>query len=125
MKIKDINEKELKSYCLDLLFKTTLELGQSKDEKWLSTMSNSLAYDLKEDFPNMTFEDIVQSFRQGVRTTDKFVINVQNYYTWIKTHRQLIWNNEGKEERVDKRLKYRSKKNTGMTRISNKINLLK
>tara|TARA_R110002072_G_C7785554_1_gene520425 strand:+ start:500 stop:877 length:378 start_codon:yes stop_codon:yes gene_type:complete len=124
--IKDIDIKELELMCVDLISKTLVELGQVKDERHIVILSKSLAYDVKEDFKNLYFEDIVQSFRQGVRNTDSFVLNVQNYYKWIKDHRQLIWNEASKEpERQDKRLKYRSRKGTGLNKIENKINLIK
>ena len=116
--IKDIDDKQLTIMCNELIFKTLVELGQSKDEKWHLTMSVSLANDLKQDFEKLNFEDIIQSFRQGVRNTDKFVFNVQTYYSWIKAHRQLIWDNTAVDtHRQDKRLRYRS--GTGMKQISN------
>jgi len=117
-KIKDIQDKDLTIMCNELIFKTLVELGQSKDEKWHLTMSVSLANDLKQDFDTLNFEDIIQSFRQGVRGTDRFVFNVQTYYSWIKAHRQLIWDNTAVDtHRQDKRLRYRS--GTGMKQISN------
>tara|TARA_R110000824_G_scaffold372989_1_gene563218 strand:+ start:241 stop:624 length:384 start_codon:yes stop_codon:yes gene_type:complete len=122
MKIKEIHIQELTIACNDLLFKTLVELGQSKGEQWLLAMSNSLANDLKEDFGNMDFESIIMSFRYGVRDVSdvRFVLNVQTYYIWIKKHRQLIWNESSKEpERQDKRLHYRSRKGTGMKSITN------
>ena len=128
MKIKDIHIQELAIVCNDLLFKTLVELGQNKNEDWLLVMSNSLANDLKQDFKNLEFQDIVHAFREGVRNTDnvRFVINVQSYYIWIKAHEQLIWNEASKEpERRDKRLKYRSRKGTGLNSISNNIKQLK
>tara|TARA_R110002096_G_scaffold3896_2_gene18777 strand:+ start:205 stop:582 length:378 start_codon:yes stop_codon:yes gene_type:complete len=124
--IKDIDIKELELMCVDLISKTLVELGQLKDEKHIVILAKSLAYDIKEDFKNLTFEDIVQSFRQGVRGTDSFVLNVQNYYKWIKSHRQLIWNESSKEpERQDKRLKYRSRKGTGLKIMNQQIKKLK
>ena len=80
MKIKQYTEKDLKLKCLDLITKTFVELGQSKDDKTLVILAQSLYYDLLQDFSNLTFEDIQQSFRNGVRHTDKFVLNVQTYY---------------------------------------------
>tara|TARA_Y100001937_G_scaffold76979_1_gene104478 strand:- start:6 stop:383 length:378 start_codon:yes stop_codon:yes gene_type:complete len=116
--IKDIDDKQLTIMCNELIFKTLVELGQSKDEKWHLTMSVSLANDLKQDFEKLNFEDIIQSFRQGVRNTDKFVFNVQTYYSWIKAHRQIIWDNTAVDtHRQDKRLRYRS--GTGIKQISN------
>tara|TARA_R110002020_G_scaffold432108_1_gene642169 strand:+ start:376 stop:753 length:378 start_codon:yes stop_codon:yes gene_type:complete len=124
--IKDIDIKELELMCVDLISKTLVELGQLKDEKHIVILAKSLAYDVKEDFKNLYFEDIVQSFRQGVRGTDSFVLNVQNYYKWIKEHRQLIWNESSKEpERQDKRLKYRSRKGTGLKIMNKEIKKLK
>lgn len=126
MKIKEIETSQLKLNCLDLITKTFVELGQVKDDKTLAILAQTLASDLLEDFPNLTFEDIQQSFRQGIRNTDRFVLNVQTYYLWIKAHRQLIWNEASKEpERQDKRLKYRNRKGTGLNKIENKINLIK
>tara|TARA_R100000963_G_C4628819_1_gene94367 strand:- start:680 stop:1051 length:372 start_codon:yes stop_codon:yes gene_type:complete len=118
MKIKEIETSQLKLKCLDLITKTFVELGQVKDDKTLAILAQTLASDLLEDFANLTFEDIQASFRQGIRNTDRFVLNVQTYYLWIKAHRQLIWNNEGKEH-TDKRLKYRSRKGTGLKSITN------
>ena len=124
--IKDIEIKELELMCVDLISKTLVELGQIKDEKHIVILARSLAYDDKEDFKNLTFEDIVQAFRQGVRNTDSFVLNVQNYYKWIKDHRQLIWNESSKEpERQDKRLVYRSRKGTGLKIMNKEIKKLK
>ena len=125
MKIKDIDIKELELMCVDLISKTLVELGQIKDEKHIVILARSLAYDVKEDFKNLTFEDIVQAFRQGVRNTDSFVLNVQNYYKWIRAHRQLIWNEASKEpERQDKRLVYRSRKGTGLKIMNKEIKKL-
>ena len=124
--IKDIDIKELELMCVDLISKTLVELGQLKDEKHIVILAKSLAYDIKEDFKNLYFEDIVQAFRQGVRGTDSFVLNVQNYYKWIKDHRQLIWNESSKEpERRDKRLVYRSRKGTGLKIMNKEIKKLK
>tara|TARA_R100001463_G_scaffold6046_2_gene20020 strand:- start:343 stop:714 length:372 start_codon:yes stop_codon:yes gene_type:complete len=122
MKIKEIEISQLKLKCLDLITKTFVELGQVKDDKTLAILAQTLASDLLEDFANLTFEDIQQAFRQGIRNTDRFVLNVQTYYLWIKAHRQLIWNEASKEpERQDKRLRYRSRKNTGLNNINKLI----
>ena len=122
MKIKEIETSQLKLKCLDLITKTFVELGQVKDDKTLAILAQTLATDLLEDFANLTFEDIQQAFRQGIRNTDRFVLNVQTYYLWIKAQRTLIWNESSKEpERQDKRLRYRSRKNTGLNNINKLI----
>jgi len=120
MKIKEIEISQLKLKCLDLITKTFVELGQVKDDKTLAILAQTLSSDLLEDFPNLTFEDIQASFRQGVRNTQEFHLTVKTYYKWIKAHRQLIWNEASKEpERQDKRLRYRSRKGTGLKSITN------
>ena len=120
--IKNIEDKELLSLCVDLLMRTYTELVQTPDEKTVLIMSQSLANDLKEDFDTLLFEDIIQSFRLGVRNTDKFLVNPKTYYSWIKSHRQLLWSEEGKEpQQMDKRLRYRSRKGTGIKKLSNQI----
>ncbi len=122
MKIKEYEIQELTLKCVELVSKTLVELGQVKDEKHIVILSQSLANDLKEDFKNLYFEDVQQAFRQGVRNTDKFVLNVQTYYLWIKAHRQLIWNEADKEpQRQDKRLKYRSRTGTGLLSIQKQL----
>ncbi len=128
MIIKDIEYKDLCLKCLDLISYTLVELGQQKDTDFKVILSKSLATDLLEDFPNIEYESVIMSFRYGVRDTDnvKFVLNVQTYYSWIKTHLDLIWREDSKEpERRDKRLKYRSRKGSGLQLIGNKIKYIK
>ena len=123
MVIKEIENSQLKLKCLDLVTKKFVELGQVKDDKTLAILAQTLANDLLEDFSNLTFEDIQQAFRQGIRNTDRFVLNVQTYYLWIKAHRQLIWNEASKEpDRQDKRLRYRNTKGK-IEHISKKLNV--
>ena len=75
---------------------------------------------VNRSFKSLTFQDIAESFRNGVRNSDKSVLNVQTYYSWIKEQRQLIWNESNKEpERQDKRLHYRNRNNTGLKSLEN------
>ena len=123
--IKQEDKKELTLKCVDLISKTFVELGQSKSAEEIALLAQSLRDDLIMDFPNLSFIDIENSFRGGVRNTDLFALNVKTYYKWIKSHRQLIWDNETKDEQQrDKRLAYRSREGTGMKSI-NTIKLLK
>ena len=120
MKIKEYKLQDLQLKCVELISLTLVELGQVKDEKHIVILAQSLANDIIQDFGNLYFEDIQASFRNGVRNTEHFVLNVQTYYKWIKSHRQLIWNESSKEpERQDKRLQYRSRTGTGLKKISN------
>ena len=116
IKLEDMQELTLK--CVDLISKTFVELGQAKSEQEIVILSRSLADDLQRDFGTLTFVDIENAFREGVRNTDLFALNVKTYYRWVKAHRQLIWDNESKEpNQVDKRLNYRSRAGTGMKSI--------
>jgi hypothetical protein len=125
-KIKEIKTSDLQSMCVDLLAKTYLELGQKSDAETMITFAQILSEDLQESFQNLTFEDITQSFKQGVRNTDDFHLNVKTYFKWIKTHRQIIWDNSDKTpERMDKRLKYRSRNGTGLKKLSINKKLIK
>jgi hypothetical protein len=89
--IKGEKKKELTLKCADLISKTLVELGQTKGEDDIVILSNSLADDLSKDFTNLTFDDIENAFRNGVRKTDLFALNVKTYYIWILKWRQIIW----------------------------------
>tara|TARA_R110002020_G_scaffold57027_2_gene157220 strand:+ start:58 stop:450 length:393 start_codon:yes stop_codon:yes gene_type:complete len=117
-KIKEENIDNLRSFCVDLLSKTFMELGQRPNENDIVKLALILSEDLVRDFENLTKEDINEAFRNGVRRTDKFHLNVKTYYHWIKTHRDLIWQNTDKDEsQIDKRLQYRSRQGTGMIEL--------
>tara|TARA_R110001606_G_scaffold394930_1_gene566336 strand:- start:2969 stop:3349 length:381 start_codon:yes stop_codon:yes gene_type:complete len=119
MKIKQFETNDLQLKCVDLLAKTYLELGQKSDSETMITFAKILCEDLQENFQDLTIQDIQQAFKQGVRNTDDFHLNVKTYFKWIKAHRQIIWNNETIEPIMqDKRIKYRSRNGTGMKKIS-------
>ena len=119
IKIKDIEIEKVREFAVDLLSKSYMELGQRPNEEDIVMFAVILADDLKLDFPNLELEDITQSFRQGIRNSDKFHLTVKTYYHWIKSHRQIIWDNESKEpERKDKRLRYRSRNGTGLKKLN-------
>ena len=118
--IKLEDRQELTLNCVDLISKTFVELGQAKSEQEIVILARSLSDDLFRDFGGLTFADVENAFRDGVRNTDLFALNVKTYYKWIKSHRQLIWDNETKDEdQRDKRLSYRSRSGTGMKTIGN------
>ena len=118
MIIKKHTIEEIREFSVDLLSKTFLQLRQNPTEDDIVSLAIILAEDLKEDFEKLEFQDIEQAFRLGIRNTDDFVVGVKTWYRWIKRHRQVIWDNESIEpERQDKRLKYRSRKGTGMKQI--------
>ena len=125
--IKDITIEDLRSLSIELLTRTFLELRQHNiSEDDIVSLSLILAEDLKKDFSNMNIEDVKESFRQGIRSTDDFLIGPKVWYKWIKNFRQIIWNNEGVESNMqDKRLAYRSRKGTGLKKLNiNDIKLI-
>ena len=79
MYIKQENKKDLTLKCVDLISKTFVELGQAKGEEDIVILSQSLADDLLKDFANLIFSDIEDAFRNGVRKTDLFALNVKTY----------------------------------------------
>ena len=83
--------KELKLECATLLSRTYLELGQKSEAETVVLMSKILADDLVRDFKSLSFQDIQEAFRQGVRKTDKFHLNVKTYYHWILNYRAILW----------------------------------
>ena len=89
--IKQQNKKELTLKCVDLISKTFVELGQSKSAEEIALLAQSLTDDLLKDFGSLMFSDIENAFRNGVRNTDLFALNVKTYYKWIKIWRQVIW----------------------------------
>ena len=96
--IKQENKKELTLKCVDLISKTFVELGQSKSAEEIALLAQSLTDDLIKDFRSLMFVDIENGFRNGVRNTDLFALNVKTYYKWIKGWRQVIWDARAKVE---------------------------
>tara|TARA_Y100001963_G_C6530818_1_gene330986 strand:- start:117 stop:467 length:351 start_codon:yes stop_codon:yes gene_type:complete len=114
--------KELTKKCISLISKSLVELGQTRSKEDILILSNSLAHDLVEYFPNLSFSDIEKSFSIGIRESEEFHLSVKTYFKWIKQHQKLIWDQESKEpEHRDKRLQYRSRSNTGLLTIQKLI----
>lgn len=91
MNILQYEQKALELKCVDLLSKTYLELDQKTQADTIVTKAKILADDLRRDFKTLTFEDIQEAFRLGVRKTDIFHLNVKTMYTWIYSYRKLLW----------------------------------
>ncbi len=83
--------KELKLECATLISRTYLELGQKSEAETVVLMAKILADDLVRDFKSLSFTDIKEAFRQGVRKSDKFHFNVKTYYQWILNYRAILW----------------------------------
>jgi|TARA_R110000796_G_scaffold56602_6_gene131171 hypothetical protein len=94
MLISQENKDELIFKCVDLISKTFVELGQSKAQEEIVILAQSLTDDIKRDFKGLMFSDIENGFRNGVRNSDLFALNVKTYYKWIKTWRDILWDAE-------------------------------
>ena len=87
------NIEELKQNLLDLLAKTSIELGHRSDAKTLAGLTNILANDLinEKRFGRLTFNQIQDAFYQGVRFCDfEPFMNIRTFYRWIVSHKKII-----------------------------------
>ena len=118
--------KELTKKCIGLISSTLVQLGQTKTDKDILILASTLAEDLVRDWKMLSWKDVEESFRSGIRESEEFALNVKTYYKWLRTHKKLIDEHDYKQNNlesftVDKRLKYRSKNNTGLLTIKKLI----
>ena len=93
--VKQENLQELTEKVLDLVAKTSVEIGHKTDPKTMASLSKIFAADLMKEkrFGNMTFNQIEDAFHQGVRFgKDEPFLNIRTFYKWVYFH---------KKERVD------------------------
>jgi hypothetical protein len=87
--LKQEDLKELTEKVLDLIAKTSVEIGHRTDNTILAALSKIFAQDLIQErrFGNMTFNQIQDAFRIGVRFGDfEPFINIRTFYRWVNTH---------------------------------------
>ena len=89
------NIEQLKLKVLDLISRTSVELGHTTDPKTLAGLSKIFTNDLINEnrFKSLTFNQIDDSFRQGVRFC-KFepFLNIRTFYKWVLEHKKEISN---------------------------------
>ena len=93
--LKQENLKELTEKVYDLLNKTKIEIGHNTDGKTLAQLSRVFAEDLiiEKRFGNMTFNQVQDAFRQGVRFgKDEPFLNIRTFYKWVYAQKKLIDN---------------------------------
>ena len=93
--LKQENLKELTEKVLDLLAKTSVEIGHKTDSQTLATLSKIFAENLMTEkrFGNMSFNQVIDAFHLGVRFgKDEPFLNIRTFYKWVYQH---------KKERVD------------------------
>ena len=91
--LKQENLQKLTEKVLDLLAKTSVEIGHKTDPQTLATLSKVFAADLIQEkrFGNMTFNQIVDAFHQGVRFgKDEPFLNIRTFYKWTYAHKKVI-----------------------------------
>tara|TARA_R110001592_G_scaffold37911_1_gene125805 strand:- start:53 stop:439 length:387 start_codon:yes stop_codon:yes gene_type:complete len=83
----------LKEKVLNLLGKTSVEIGHRSDAKTLASLSNIFANDLIQEkrFGNMTWNQIEDAFHIGVRFgKDEPFLNIRTFYKWVYAHKKVI-----------------------------------
>ena len=94
-RLKIENLEELTNKVLDLLAKTSIEIGHKTDAKTLASLSKIFASDLIQEkrFGNMSFNQVQDAFYLGVRFgKDEPFLNIRTFYKWVYFH---------KKERID------------------------
>ena len=91
--LKQENLEELKEKVYDLLNTTKVEIGHNTDGKTLASLSRIFAQDLIQEkrFGNMTFNQVEDAFRQGVRFAEfEPFLNIRTFYKWCYAHKKVI-----------------------------------
>jgi len=93
--LKNENAKDLAEKVLDLIAKTSVEIGHKTDPQTMATLSKIFANDLitEKRFCSLTFNQIQDAFRQGVRFgKDEPFLNIRTFYKWVYAHKKTIDN---------------------------------
>ena len=94
--MKPLKQEELqllKEKVLNLLGKTSVEIGHRSDAKTLASLSNIFAEDLIKEkrFGNMTWNQIEDAFHIGVRFgKDEPFLNIRTFCTLVYAHKKII-----------------------------------
>ena len=93
--LKQENAQDLTKKCLDLIAKTSVEIGHKTDPQTMASLSKIFAQDLIQEkrFGNMTFNQVEDAFHQGVRFgKDEPFLNIRTFYKWVYAHKKTIDN---------------------------------
>ena len=93
--LKQQNLQELTEKVLDLVAKTSVEIGHRTQADTLASLSKIFASDLIQEkrFGNMTFNQVQDAFRQGVRFgKDEPFLNIRTFYKWTYAQKKVIDN---------------------------------
>tara|TARA_R110002167_G_scaffold363857_1_gene584835 strand:- start:179 stop:547 length:369 start_codon:yes stop_codon:yes gene_type:complete len=93
--LKQENIEELKEKVYNLIAQTSIEIGHKTDGKTMAALSKIFATDLIQEkrFGNMTFNQIQDAFRLGVRFgKEEPFLNIRTFYRWAYAHKKVIDN---------------------------------
>ena len=102
--LKQENVKDLTEKVLDLVAKTSVEIGHKTDPQTMATLSKIFAQDLiKENrFGNMTFNQIQDAFHYGVRfAKDEPFLNIRTFYKWVYAMKKMCDSATYQVEKLD------------------------
>ena len=91
--LQEENIKELTEKVLDLIAKTSVELGHRADAKSMASLAKIFAEDLQKEnrFRRMTFNQIEDAFHIGVRYCDfDPYLNIKTFFRFIISHKKSI-----------------------------------
>jgi len=93
--LKQENIKELTIKVIDLIGKTSVEIGHKADAQSIASLSKIFAQDLIQEkrFGNMTWNQVIDAFHLGVRFgKDEPFLNIRTFYRWVYSHKKIIDN---------------------------------
>ena len=93
--LKQENLEELKEKVYKLISHTSIEIGHKTDGKTMAALATIFAQDLIQEkrFGNMTFNQIEDAFRLGVRFgKEEPFLNIRTFYRWAYEHKKVIDN---------------------------------
>lgn len=91
--LQEENIKELEVKVLDLIAKTSVELGHKPDAKSMASLAKIFAEDLQKEnrFKRMTINQIYDSFHIGVRFAEfEPFLNIRTFFRFIISHKKTI-----------------------------------
>jgi hypothetical protein len=91
--LQEENIKELEVKVLDLIAKTSVELGHRSDAKSMASLAKIFAEDLQKEnrFKRMTINQVIDSFHIGVRFAEfEPFLNIRTFFRFIISHKKTI-----------------------------------
>jgi len=110
MEIGKEQTPDLLIFCGNIVRRTFFELSQNKNDSDISIMANILSNDLIDSFSTMSYEDVDNAFKVGVRTGDQFAVNPKTWFIWLNNRKQKngLKNNKLFQEKQATQIEYNS-----------------